>query len=161
MMIRISKTFAARWKDAKLDGSASGVTLDPRLGALIEAPLVRRAGCLLLEPLAANATGADAFPDRTGYEAFINKLHVEDYVDEQSGTDDDRLVALVRQGVRAALDLAKRLERAGLYRVVLSLDPDVRTVTLRFFERREGEPWGSSDPDSYALEEVAMFDTGS
>ena len=65
----------------------------------------------------------------------------------------------MRQGARAALDLAKRLEVAGLYRVLLSLDPDARTMTLRFFERREGEPWGSSDPDSYALEEVAMFDT--
>ena len=160
MMIRMSKTFAARWKAAEMDGPAPGVVLDPRLATLIEAPFVRRAGCLLLEPLAMNATGADAFPDRTGYEAFINKLHVEDYVDEPSGTD-DRLVTLLRQGVRAAIDLSKRLELAGPYRVLLSLDPDERTVTLRFFERREGEPWGSGDPDSYALEEVAMVDTGS
>ncbi len=112
----------------------------------------------MLEPLVANATGADEFPDQTGYEAFINKMHVDDLV-EPGGTNHEQLSELIRQGAKAAVELSRRLESEGRFRVLLSLDADLPAVTLRFFQRREGEPWGADDPDAFRLEEILMIDT--
>jgi hypothetical protein len=159
MMIRMSKTFAARWADENLDSAIDAIELRPRLRALIEAPFVRRAGALLLEPLVANATDAEAFPDRTGYEAFINKVHVDDLV-EARDTNREQLGELIRQGAKAAVELSRRLEGEGQFRVLLSLDPDLPGATLRFFGRREAEAWGGDDPDAFRLEEILMIDTG-
>jgi len=160
MMMRTNKTFATRWDDNDLDGELDAIVLQPRLRALMDAPFVRRDGALLLEPLVANATGAEAFPDRTGYEAFINKVHVDDLV-EAGDTSHEQLGELIRQGAKAAVELSQRLESEGRFRVLLSLDVELPGATLRFFGRREGEPWGVDDPDAFELEEVLMIDTGS
>ncbi|HEY2511925.1 MAG TPA: hypothetical protein VGI39_13745 [Polyangiaceae bacterium] len=155
----MSKSFGGRWRDERLDDLLASVVLHPRLRALVEAPLVRKAGSLSLEPLVANATGPEALHDRTGYEAFLNKVHVEDFIDDTGGGEP--LGTLIRQGVKAAVELSRRLESEGRFRVLLSLDPDLPTMTLRFFGRRDGEAWGAEDPDAFQLEEVLMIDTGS
>lgn len=63
------------------------------------------------------------------------------------------------QGVKAAVRLSERLEGEGPYRVLLNLDAELPTMTLRFFERRQEEPWGAEDPDAFPLEEVLMIYT--
>jgi hypothetical protein len=161
MMMRMSKGLGARWKADKIDEALATIVLQPRLRALVGAPLVRKAGGLVLEPLAAHATGPEAFQDRTGYEAFVNKVHVDDLLDDAGETAAEQLETMIRQGAKAAVELSRRLENEGRYRVLLSLDPELPTMTLRFFERRDGEPWGAEDPDAYQLEEVLMIDTGS
>ncbi len=144
-----------------MDDLLGTIVLQPRLRALVEAPLVRRAGSLVLEPLVAAASGSEAFQDRTGYEAFVNKFHVDDFIDDADGSGREQLSVLIHQGTKAAVELSRRLEREGRYRVLVSLDPDLPTMTLRFFERRDGEPWGAEEPDAFQLEEVLMIDTGS
>lgn len=155
----MSKTFAARLGHGQIPLAVEHTVLQPRLRALVNAPLVRQAGGLLLEPLVSNTTGPDQFPDYTGYEAFINKVHVDDLI-EVDGTNSETLNELIRQGAKAAIELACRLENEGRFRVLLSLDPDSATATLRFFKRRDGEAWGADDPDAFQLEEVLMIDTG-
>ena len=142
-----------------MDELLATVTLQPRLREVLQAPFLRTAGCLLLESLAAGAADPEAFQDRTGYEAFINKIHIDDFIDDAGATSPERLGMLIQQGGKAAVELAARLTREGPYRVLLSLDPEADTSTLRFFERREGEPWGAEDPDAFQLEEVMMIDT--
>ena len=112
IMMRMSKTFVARWDENELDGALDAIVLQPRLRALTDAPFVRRDGALPLEPLVANATGAEAFPDRTGYEAFINKVHVDDLV-EACNTSHEQLGELIREGAKAAVELSQRLESEG------------------------------------------------
>jgi hypothetical protein len=85
------------------------VVLQPRLREIIQAPFVRKAGALLLEPLVAQVTGPEALQDRTGYEAFINKVHVDDLVDDVGTTNRDRLHVLVQQGAKGAIELSERL----------------------------------------------------
>ena len=159
MIIRANKAFAARWRDERLDDAVALVVLQPRLRALVEAPLVRTAGGVLLEPLVSCATGPEAFPDRTGYEAFVNKVHVGDFVDAGTASQDE-FGELLRQGTKAAIELSRRLESEGRFRVLLSLDMDVPTATLRFFGRREDEAWGADDPEAFEIEEILMIDTG-
>jgi hypothetical protein len=55
--------------------------------------------------------------------------------------------------------LAERLEGEGTFRILLSVDRDASTATLRFFERRSGERWGPDDPNALTLEDVLIIDT--
>lgn len=158
MKQRMSRAFQQRWQRERLEEVVVDTVLQPRLAAVVTAPFLRTASGLVLEPLSGGATGREAFPDWTSYEAFINKVHVDDLMDWPEVTP-DRLGELVQQGVKAAFVLANRLEGLGRYRIFVSLDVDSPGLALRFFERREGEAWGSEDPDTYALEEVLMIDT--
>ena len=160
MILRRSKAFEVRWQAERMDGLLESIVLHPRLRQLIEAPFVRGEGVLLLEPLVGQNTGPDAFQDHTGYEAFVNAFHVEDYIDSDSERRDEDTSELMRQGGKAALELSKRLEIEGMYRVVLSFEHEFPAMTLRFFESREGEPWISEDLDEYPLEGILVIDTG-
>jgi hypothetical protein len=157
--MRMSQSLMARWKAERLGEALPEIRLQWRLHELVQAPFVQRGGGLVLEPLVANATGREAFQDATGYEAFINKIHVDDLVDEAGIEEHDRLRILLQQGVKAAMVLAERLKAEGSFRVLLSLDADLPSITLRFFRRREGEHWAGEDPDAFRLEEVLMIDT--
>ncbi len=157
--MRMSRRFVARWEAERLSEVLPKIELHPRLHELVRAPFVRRAGGLLLEPLVADATGPESFQDTTGYEAFVNKFHVDDLVDEAGTSDRDRLRILIQQGTKAAIELSERLKKEGSFRVLLSFDADLPTMTLRFFARREGENWGADDPDAFPLEEVLLIDT--
>lgn len=81
-LVGISAALASVLQEVeRLDDELGNIVLEPRLQAVIEAPLVRGAGGWVLEPLAAHAPGPEAFPDRTGYEAFVNKIHIDDFLD--------------------------------------------------------------------------------
>ena len=158
MRVRLSEGFAKHWQDQHLDGALPGLELAPRLRALLDAPLVSKGGALLLQPLDGDARLED-FPDLTGFEAFVNKVHVDDFVDLAEANDAEHLGQLIRQGVKAGFALAEKLAGYGKYRVLLSLDSDLPTIALRFFELRDGELWGNEDPDAFPLEDVMMIDT--
>jgi hypothetical protein len=157
--MRMSKGLKTLWRQERLDELLSSIALQPDLRALVEAPFIEKAGGLLLEPLAEHATGPEAFPDRTGYEAFVNKFHVDDFIENTCATARERLGLLVQQGAKAALVLSERLVDKGSYRVLLCLDEEGPTMTLRFFEHRQGEIWGGDDPDAFPLGEMLIIDT--
>ncbi len=159
--MRMSKGFRSRWETERLSELLPEIAVQPRLRALVQAPFVHGGGTLVLEPLLAHATGRESFQDATGYEAFINKIHVEDLIENSGTGHPERFRILIQQGTKAAIDLSERLKTEGNYRVLLSLDADLPTMTLRFFGRRKGEQWGAEDPDAYQLEEVLMIDTES
>ena len=109
--------------------------LQPRLAELAAGPLSERGGALVLE-------------------ALTNKIHLEDHVDAGCRGD-----AMLQQGIRYAEALVARLSRKkGAFRVVLSRDPDLDDVTVRFFTRRPEQPWGSDDPEEFEMEEIAQWD---
>ena len=157
-MMRMSKRFRILWQEERLDDLLPSIALQPSLRALVEARLVERAGGLLLEPLAEHVTGREAFQDCTAYEAFVNKIHIDDFIDNKRPTERERLGLLVQQGVKAALVLSERLVHEGSYRVLLCLDEQDPTMTLRFFKHRPGEMWGGDDPDAFPLEEMLIID---
>jgi len=160
-MMRMSKSFAARWDAARLRPSMLDIALHPRLGEAIGAPFACLNGGVFFQPLLTHATRRDSFPDVTGYEAFVNKIHVEDLLEEVEGSPDEQLEVLLIQGVIAALRLSNRLRDIGEFRVLLSLDPDIPTLSLRFFGRRNGESWGPEAPEAVELEELLIVDSSS
>src|ERR1051325_9752737 len=104
--MRMSKGFRTLWQEERLDELLPSIALQPNLRELVEAPFIERAGGLLLEPLAEQVTGPEAFQDRTAYEAFVNKIHIDDFIDNKCPTERGRLGLLVQQGTKAALTLS-------------------------------------------------------
>jgi hypothetical protein len=92
--------------------------------------------------------------DATGIEAFLNKVHVGDFLDRETSCD-GQLV----QGILFAQALSDRLVRlARPSRIVVGYDPDSEDTTVRFFLRRPEQPWGADDPSDYQMEEIIHFD---
>jgi hypothetical protein len=93
----------------------------------------------------------DDFPDRTGYECFVNHF--------QFPYDGTR---------RALLHLIGRI--AGIRRSLTEYAPDKSFLiivsiaehecTVRFHERRRAEAWLADDLEGYAQEAVAAIDVG-
>lgn len=163
MKTRMNPRFAEFWQDASLDDDLTGIVLMPRLEEVVRADLVRTAGCVFLAPLydeAARSASIRALKDETGCEAFVNKLHVEDYLGSDVEPTREGVRALVCQGAKAAAVLAERLDREGPYRVLLSLEPQWPSMVLRFFCRRKGQPWGPDDVSELSQEGLLIIDTG-
>jgi hypothetical protein len=161
MTMRMSSKLRDRWQEEKMDNALMVTMLQPRLRAIIEAPLVRRHGGLLLEGVVANAGWPEDSQDITGYEASNNKIHIADFIDSPCDMNAEHLREWIQQSAKAAVVLSERLQKMGRYRVVLSLDlgTEFPNITLRFFGLRGGVPWGPDDPDELQLEEVLMIDT--
>jgi hypothetical protein len=99
----------------------------------------------------------------TEYEASVNSLHVEDYVDpERVATMAD----LARVAVGCAEYLAEQLRgfSSERFRVIVSVtecSATLRSATLRFHMIREGESWLAPDLDleRYAQEGLGVIDS--
>jgi hypothetical protein len=124
------------------------------LAELAASPLADVRGAVVLKRLISKGLGQPDTNDLTGFEALTNKIHVSDYVDTAVGGDQ-----LLVQGFMYAERLAERLATVGSpFRIVLSRDPDEGDVTVRFFVRRTGIPWGPDDPEAFKIDEVAQWD---
>lgn len=155
-MIRMSKGFEEHWQNERMDEVLDDVVLHPRLDAIINASLIREKDCLVWEPLFQPENNPKRFYDKAAFEAFTNKIYLDDYLDTVNEFVD--ICVLVRQGVNAAILLAKRLEEHGSFRVLQSLDSDIPTMSLGFFLLRAGEKWGPDDPNDYGFEDVLMIE---
>jgi len=124
--------------------------LDPRLGDLLAAGFVEHTGGTFLGSYKSrlDAASRDDFEDMTGFECFINHVHVDDYV-TASGR------SLVAQGMRFAKTLADKLRGLGRYTVIISSDGD--TCSVRFHRSRAGESWLADDLETYRDEGVAAI----
>ena len=88
------------------------------------------------------------FPDRTGYECFINHVHLR-----SNGS---------RESLLSCLGYAGKLQRALAklpgqrhFQVILAVAED--GCTVRFHEVRPGENWVADDLEGYANEAVLLL----
>ncbi len=125
------------------------------LAALLGDGLVEEGGALLLRAqVAGSHAGPEAFPDLTGYEAFVNHFHV----DATSTGFADFQVAC-----RAVDELEHQISRwphHGPVRVLLSrnLSGPHTSSTVRFHRLRPGEVWLRDNLEGYETEAVGFHD---
>jgi len=123
----------------KTDGSA----LSPELSSVLDAGFVEEKGCVLLAAKARGSALAPAKEDETGFECFINHLHVED--------------------LGEALEFARRFNKAladaftGNFVVIVSYDG--REATVRFHRLRPDQSWLSENLEGYLEEGIAVLDS--
>ena len=154
-----NRRMGALCNDVKSKSLDDPKSLNRKLAELLDSGFTRADGCVLhaaQEKLRGNATLED-FPDRTGYECFVNHIHVEDYLD---GSDIFGQVARLGQGIAFGYNLKEKLSSFSAnesFRVIVSSDES--SCSVRFHVIRNGEEWLSSDLDSYENEAILVIDT--
>jgi hypothetical protein len=134
------------------------VRLHPSLAAVVEPGFVRVNGPIVLKTLAqeAKAISVSDFPDETGYESFVNHVHIEDRVRRENGST----LALLADGISLASSLRTLLHRSfpgEEFEVILSLEGS--HCTVRFHKKRMSEQWLRDDLDSYLGEALMVLET--
>lgn len=127
--------------------------------ALDEAPeaslpkLVMVNGCVFLaDEYERSASGSlEQFPDRTGYECFVNHIHAP-----YDGTRD----ALLQLIVRIAAIRRSLTEHAPDRRFLIIVSIADRQSTIRFHECRQGQAWLADNLEGYTEEAVAAIAVG-
>lgn len=148
-----------------LENKPAMIGIPPKVTFLFMAGFKDVEGCIFLRPLF-NGNSLDALAihhDRTGYEAAVNKIFIEDYLEPDDARE---LPALAATSVGCAHDLVARLRKAypGMhFNVVLSVSNTglrIRktTAALRFFVVRPNEAWLAPNIEGYS-EAIAVFET--
>lgn len=92
----------------------------------------------------------DDFPDRTGFEAFINHVHLP--FNETS----ESLRACIRYATQLRGELANDTSRCFI--VILSISDN--NCVIRFHQLRMGETWLDNDLETYTEESVLVLSSG-
>ena len=117
--------------------------LSPDLLRILARGFVEEQGCVLLAAVErATEVARSVGQDDTGYECFINHLHIKSLAD--------------------AVEYARRLKNALAERFtesfVVIVAFDGWEATVRFHKNRVGESWLSSNLEGYAEEGIAVLD---
>lgn len=115
--------------------------LDPSLEAYLSHGLAVQADGAVVSVAASQCANADRswFVDTVGYEAFVNKIHLDDWCSNALAD------ATVEDQLAHALVLADRIgawaeEQGAQVAVIISVDPGTRDVVFRFHGIRPDEP---------------------
>jgi hypothetical protein len=127
------------------DRNSHGSPLSSELSNVLTAGFVEENGCVLLASQARRSNSAynrAAIHDDTGYECFINHLHVE----------------TLEEAFEFAQQLNKALSEqfAEIFVVIVSFDE--REATVRFHRLRPGEAWLTDNLEEYTEEGIAVLD---
>ena len=88
--------------------------------------------------------------DLTGYECFVNHLHIDDYTDENFFLHGLGLIMAVAGIVRNKFPQKH-------FRFILAQEKD-SSCNVRFHCRRKGEEWLSEDIDQYREDGILVMD---
>lgn len=157
--MRMNNSMRTRWERMNIQDYLGRFAFANKLKLLTEAPIIETPDGIILEPLAQPHISASSFQDRTGYEAFINHVHVSDFVDPDELRQEKPPYLLV-QGFLFMNRIRDRLNgRWERFRIILSLDRESEEVTVRFYMLRPNEVWCVDDIDEYSLEDIILEDT--
>jgi hypothetical protein len=117
--------------------------LSPELSSALASGFVEENGCVLLASEARSSVlTRDAWQDDTGYECFINHLHVKSLAE--------------------AVEFARRLRSVLAARFtdgfVVIVSFDGREATVRFHKNRVGQRWLDSNLELYVEDGIAVLD---
>ncbi|MCP3657429.1 MAG: hypothetical protein GY734_14675 [Herbaspirillum sp.] len=126
----------------KLLDDVTVTSLKPALRSIVDRGFDVREGCYFLGALLPTATNVtkSSFQDCTGYECFVNSLHIEDY-------DDNNLLS---QAIQLASDIfaAWRADMPDLPLISI-VSVDETSVVVKFHVKRPTEQWLSENLDGY------------
>jgi len=130
--------------------------LPQKLLALLNGGFVEEEGCVFLSLLKKGPVQRVDFPDRTGYECFVNHVHIEDYL-ENGGLAP---LEMLGRGLALARELKDRLSRlhgTKQFRIIVAFDGS--TCTVRFHSVRPDEEWIGKGLNGHKEEAIAVLET--
>ena len=155
-MIRTNKKMRQLLKGIELKSLEENFPLPRNIQTLAENVFLDANDCILLQELAEQGkfVQLEDFPDKTGYECFVNKFHVEDYLAKSVFSQQDLL--------KHAMAFAYKLEGTLLakysdisFELVISIQKLSCVAYLHII--RENEAWVAQDIESYRSEGVLVM----
>ncbi|WP_256576907.1 MULTISPECIES: hypothetical protein [unclassified Pseudomonas] len=117
------------------------VVLEGELGRIARSGFVERDGCIFIAALNPQShMNLDSFPDRTGYECFVNSVHIDDYVSAD-------FLATAIFWLSLVLDQWNKSALPGVLQGSVSNDEFGATVKVHVL--RPDESWLSDDLEGY------------
>lgn len=112
------------------------------LASIADDGFYEKEGCEFLRYFKDTRTNVDlgSFEDKTGYECFINSIHIDDYVENE-------WLGTALQFADRLLSSWARVPRSQILQVVLTSDELGATVKAHVL--RHGESWVSGDLEGY------------
>jgi hypothetical protein len=147
-MIKMNQQMKLKFLKAKL----KNCTLSDELKSVVEEGFLASDGCFLLARLLQHQINVklDDFPDRTGYECYINSIHIDDYVK----------VDFLGAGIGLLWGLFNWWECNFQSDVVLNaiISSEDMGVIIKFHVLRENESWVSENLEKYE-DEILVIDS--
>ncbi len=139
-----------------LPAGGAGDELAPELAALLAAGFDEMDGCVVLRAFhhSATRTSVAKCHDETGFEAFINHVHIEDYLPDGTGEDDALMQA--SDFVRQLADQLAASYPDREFHVIVGISD---SCTVRFHAERPGQAWLADDIEGYEREAVMSIST--
>jgi hypothetical protein len=134
------------------------VQLRPPLAALVEPGFVQVNGAIVLRALTQGARriSFSDFPDETGYESFVNHVHIEDYLAYEKASSS----VMMANSISLAISLRKLLRQSfpeEQFDVIVSFQENHYTV--RFYKKRTGQRWLSDNLEDNQKEALMVLST--
>lgn len=99
--------------------------------------------------------------DATGCEAFLNHVHIADYLSDVTPKDSSKII---NYGIVYSFTLAQRLESAfpgKEFEIVMAIERDKEcNCSSRFYCKRDGETYLHADLEAYLEEAILVLDVG-
>jgi len=130
--------------------------LPEALAAILKPGFVRVNGAIVLKALTqgAKAISLADFPDETGYESFVNHIHIEDYVPHEHRS----ALVLMANGISLAsrvLGLLRQSYPTEEFDVIVSFQEN--HCTVRFHKKRTGQQLLRDNLDDYKEEALMVL----
>jgi hypothetical protein len=158
MNIKMNSMMKALYAEVEPGGITSSANLSSELLELVEPGFMVVDDTVLLKTQEkfAKSVKLDNFPDLTGYECFVNHVHIEDYLsDAELGSN-----ALLKQGIALANKIVEELSSlfpGRLFKAIVGANES--GCSVRFHLIRSGENWLSDDLDKYGQEAILVLET--
>ena len=132
----------------ELHKNTNKILLPNEILTLLRKGMRQENGCLFLSALKelGSSVSASNFEDRPGYECFINKIHLDDYIDK-----DYLLYAILY--CREILSM-----NAGKQHLKIIVSIDDQSCVVRFHILRKDESWLGEDLEKYLEEALLVLD---
>jgi hypothetical protein len=156
--VKTSPKMEALLDEIRDDNLDDPKALPQKLLALVNEGFIEQEDCIFLARLrkASEVQRLD-FPDRTGYECFVNHVHIEDYL-ENGGLPP---LELLGRGMAFAGELAARLRQlrgTKHFRIIVASDGGA-SCTVRFHTIRHEEEWIGKNLSGFKEEAIAVVET--
>jgi hypothetical protein len=158
MNIKMNSVMKTLYDEVESSRITSSANLSIELLGLVEPGFMVVDGIVLLktQEQIAKSVKLDNFPDPTGYECFVNHVHIEDYLSD-SELDSN---ALLKQGIALANKIVEELSSlfpGKPFKVIVGANES--GCSVRFHLVRSGENWLSDDLDKYSQEAILVLET--
>jgi hypothetical protein len=156
--IEMNSVLKALYTEVESGRMTGAANLGSELLRLVEPGFVVIEGAILLntqEQLTASIK-PDNFPDLTGYECFVNHVHIEDYLSDAELSSN----SLLKQGLAFANKIVEELSSLfpdKPFKAIVAANES--SCSVRFHLIRSGENWLSDDLDKYGQEAILVLET--